>query len=131
MSSKRKLTFLVDACLSAEILEYLSSLRKIKVVSFRDAGLRQDAEDPIVIQKSTDAGAILITSDKRFTENYIPFCTHQGMIKFGVKPTTRLRALKKFLKREERHQAWKGVTHLFEDQFEMKQHGGERISRRY
>ena len=131
MSSKRKLTFLIDCCVSAEVSEYLATLRKVKVISFTEAGLTQNSDDTLVIEKATRAGAMLITGDKRFTEKHVPFCTHEGIIKFGVKPAARLRILRKFLKKREKHLAWKGVTYLLEDQFNLLQHGGDQSSMPY
>jgi hypothetical protein len=96
----------------------------MKVVSFTEAPLTQSSDDDLVIERATRAGALLITSDKRFTETHVPLCRHEGIIKFGVKPRAQLRILKKFLKRSERHLAWKGVTYLLENQCEMRQHIG-------
>src|SRR5229473_7963512 len=124
MASRRKFVFLVDYCVHAEVPEYLSRLRKTKVVSFAEAHLTQSSDDNLVIERATRAGALLITSDKRFTEIHIPLCSHEGIIKFGVKPRAQLRILKKFLKRSEKHLAWKGVTYLLENEFEMRQHIG-------
>ena|SRR6266446_2771785 len=131
MASRKKLVFLVDYCVHAEVPDYLSNLRKVKVVSFAEASLTQNSDDTLVIERATKAGAMLITSDKRFTETHVPFCNHEGIIKFGVRPTAQLRILKKFLQRSEKHQAWKGVTYLLEDQFEMRQHGGTTSSMPY
>jgi hypothetical protein len=124
MASRRKFVFLVDYCVHAEVSHYLSRLRKVKVVSFMEARLTQNSDDTLVIERATQAGALLITSDKRFTETHVPLCSHEGIIKFGVRPTAQLRILKKFLKRSEKHYAWKGVTYLLENQFEMRQHIG-------
>lgn len=124
MASKRKFVFLVDYCVHAEVSYYLSRLKKVKVVSFAEARLTQHSDDDLVIERATEVGALLITSDKRFTEAHVPLCSHEGIIKFGVNPRAQLRILKKFLKRNEKHQAWKGVTYLSENQFEMRQHIG-------
>ncbi len=124
MASKRKFVFLVDYCVHAEVSSYLSRLRKVKVVSFEEARLTQHSDDKLVIERATQAGALLITSDKRFTETHVPLCSHEGIIKFGVNPRAQLRIFKKFLKRNEKYHAWKGVTYLLEDQFEMREHIG-------
>src|SRR5215470_4608927 len=105
MASRRKLVFLVDYCVHAEVSGHLSRLRKVKLVSFTEACLTQNSDDQLVIERATQAGAILITSDKRFTETHVPLCSHEDIIKLGVKPRAQLRILRKFLKRSEKHQA--------------------------
>jgi|SRR5882672_1771978 len=131
MASKRKLGFLIDHCVDAEISRYLSRLRGVKVLSFDDVGLTQRSIDPHVIEKATQAGAMLITNDKRFTEKSIPCCTHIGIIKFNTRLTIRLRSFQKFMRLKEKHLAWKGVTHLYEEQAVIHQHNGETLAVSY
>lgn len=131
MASKKKLSFLVDHCVDAEIFRYLSEKKRIKVFSFEDIGLSQRAIDAHVLAKATQVEALLITSDKRFTENSVPFCTHMGIIKLHMRVTARLRYFKKFMCMNERHLAWKGVTHLFEEEIMINQHNGELLSAQY
>src|SRR2546426_1086486 len=128
MASRRKLAFLVDNCVMGEVVTYLSRLKKVKVVSFEAVGLTQGSSDEHVIEKAAKARALVVTGDKRFTEAHIPFCNHEGIVKFNVKPNARIRCLKKFLLMKERHQAWKGVTHLYDDKIEMFQHIGIHLS---
>ena len=128
MPSRRKLKFLVDACVDESISSYLKERKRITLISFAEAGLNGGSHDPTVIEKATRAGAILVTSDKRFTESHIPLCSHEGIIKFSVTFIKRLECLQKFLRMSERHDAWKSITHLFEDRIEMSQHVGHRLS---
>jgi len=125
MASTRKLTFLPDHNLPSEISKYLSKLKKVTVHGFEAVGLPQHADDPQVIEAATKQRLLVLTGDKRFTEEHIPLCRHEGIIKFEVtKPATRLRCLKKFMRMRERHLAWKGVTRLYEDSVVMQQHNG-------
>jgi hypothetical protein len=75
---------------------------------------------------------LTLTGDKRFTEEHLPLCLHEGIVKFEVtKPATRLRCLKRFMRMKERHLAWKGVTRLYEDSVVMQQHNGTRSTIQY
>lgn len=132
MASRRKLAFLPDYNLPAEITAYLSKLRKVTVRSFDAIGLQQDAGDDRVIEVATIHGLLTLTGDKRFTEEHLPLCRHEGIVKFEVtKPATRLRCLKRFMRMKERHLAWKGVTRLYEDSVVMQQHNGTRSTIQY
>ncbi len=128
MASRRKLRFLVDACVSADISNYLAERKKVALVSFEEAGLTNRSEDARIIENATRAGAIVMTSDKRFTESHIPLCTHAGILKFSVHFIDRLNCLKKFLRLPERHKVWKSVTHIFKDRIEISQHVGRRLT---
>lgn len=90
--------------------------------------MTERSSDEHVLDKATQAGVMVVTGDKRFTETHIPLCRHEGIVKFNVKPAARLRAMKKFLRTKERHLAWKGVAYLFEDQVVIHQHNGEQLS---
>ena len=127
MASKRKLKFLVDKCVEESVSSYIRGRKHISLISFDEAGLNGRSHDPTVIKKATQNGAMLVTSDKRFTESYIPLCSHEGIIKFNIAFIKRLECFKKFLRMSERHDAWKSITHLFEDRIEMKQHTGSRL----
>ena len=132
MASKRKLAFLPDYCLPGEITKYLSKLNKVTVRSFEAIGLQQRANDDQVIETATKEGLLILTADKRFTEEHIPLCRHEGIIKFEVtKPATKLRCLKKFMRMKERHLAWKGVTHLYEHFVVLQQHTGIQSTSQY
>ena len=132
MASTRKLAFLPDHNLPSEITKYLSKLKKVKVSSFEAVGLQQRADDPQVIEAATNQGLLVLTGDKRFTEEHIPLCRHEGIIKFEViKPATRLRCLKKFMRMRERHLAWKGVTHLYEHEVILQRHNGTQSTIQY
>lgn len=132
MASTRKLAFLPDHNLPSEISRYLSKLRKVTVSNFEAVGLQQRADDDQVIEVATRHGLLTLTSDKRFTEEHFPLCRHEGIIKFEVtKPATRLRCLKKFMRMRERHDAWKGVTHLYEDSVVMQLHNGTKNTIKY
>jgi hypothetical protein len=125
MASKRKLAFLPDHCISGEIVDYLGGLKRVRVVSFESLGLQSRAEDDRVIEEATKARLLVLTVDKRFTEDHIPLCRHEGIVKFEVsKPATMLRCLQKFLHMKERHYAWKGVTRLYESSVVIHQHNG-------
>jgi predicted nuclease of predicted toxin-antitoxin system len=127
VASKRKLAFLPDHNIPSEIIFYLSSLRKVQVMSFEEINLSRSATDPQVIEAATKEQLLILTADKRFTEDHIPLCQHQGIVKLEVsKPETRLRCLKRFMHMPERHLAWKGVTHLYESLVMLQQHSGER-----
>jgi predicted nuclease of predicted toxin-antitoxin system len=132
VASKKKLVFLPDHNIEAEIVSYLKSLRKVSVVSFAEVNLSQSADDPQVIEVATKEELLILTGDKRFTEKYIPMCRHQGIVKFDVgKPTTRLRCLKGFLGLRERHLVWKGVAHLHEASVMLQQHNGDQTTIQY
>jgi predicted nuclease of predicted toxin-antitoxin system len=95
MTSRRKLAFLPDHNVPAEIVKYLTTLSSVTVTHFGEIGLQQRADDPQVIETATKKGLLLLTGDKRFTEQHVPLCTHAGIVKFEVsKPATRLRCLK-------------------------------------
>ncbi len=127
MASRRKLKFLVDKCVDEGVSSYIRDQRHIALISFDEAGLNGGSHDSTVIEKATQKGAMVVTSDKRFTESYIPLCSHEGIIKFNIAFIKRLECFKKFMHMSERHNAWKSVTHLFEDRIEMKQHTGSRL----
>jgi len=132
MASRRKLAFLPDHNLPSEITKYLSKLSKVTVSSFGAIDLQQRADDDQVIEAATRHGLLTLTGDKRFTEEHLPLCRHEGIIKFEVtKPATRLRCLKKFMRMKERHLAWKGVTRLYEDSVVMQQHNGTQSTIQY
>jgi len=132
MASRRKLAFLPDHNLPSEIAKYLSKLKKVTVSSFEAIGLQQRADDDQVLETATQRGLLILTGDKRFTEEHVPLCRHEGIIKFEVtKPATRLRCLKKFMRLKERHLAWKGVTRLYEDSVVMQQHNGTQSTIQY
>ena len=132
MASKRKLAFLPDHNLPSEIAKYLSTLKKVTVSSFEKIGLQPRADDDQIIEIATKQGLLILTGDKRFTEEHVPLCRHEGIIKFEVtKPATRLRCLKKFMRMSERHLAWKGVTHIYEQSVELKQHNGTESTLQY
>jgi predicted nuclease of predicted toxin-antitoxin system len=132
MASRRKLAFLPDHNLPSEIAKYLSKLKKVTVSSFEAIGLQQRADDDQVIETATQRGLLILTGDKRFTEEHVPLCRHEGIIKFEVtKPATRLRCLKKFMQLQERHLAWKGVTHLYEHSVVLQQHNGTQSTIQY
>lgn len=132
MASRRKLAFLPDHNLPSEITKYLGTLKKVTVSSFAAIGLQQRADDNQVIEAATTHGLLTLTGDKRFTEEHIPLCRHEGIIKFEVaKPDTRLRCLKKFMRMKERHLSWKGVTRLYEDSAVLKQHDGTQSTIQY
>lgn len=132
MASKRKLAFLPDHCLSGEIAEYLRKLKKITVKNFEEIGLQQRAKDDQIIEAASKQGLLIITVDKRFTEEHLPLCRHEGIIKFEVaKPATRLRCLKRFMRMSQRHLAWKGVTHLYEHSVVLQQHSGVQLTIEY
>ena len=132
MASRRKLAFLPDHCLPSEITNYLTKLRKVTVNRFEEIGLQQRAEDDQVIEVATSQGLLILTVDKRFTEEHFPLCRHEGIIKLEVtRPATSLRCLKKFMRMRERHLAWKGVTRLYEDSVVMQQHNGTKSTTRY
>ncbi|MBI3001887.1 MAG: DUF5615 family PIN-like protein, partial [Deltaproteobacteria bacterium] len=100
-------------------------LKKVTVSSFEAIGLQQRADDDQVIETATQRGLLILTGDKRFTEEHIPLCRHEGIIKFEVtKPATRLRSLQKFMRLKQRHLAWKGVTRLYEHAMVLQQHNG-------
>lgn len=125
MASRRKLAFLPDHNLSSEITKYLSKLKKVTVSSFDAIGLQGRADDTQVIEVATEEKLLILTGDKRFTEEHIPLCRHEGIVKFEVaKPATRLRCLRKFMRMKERHLAWKGVTRLYEHSVVLHQHNG-------
>lgn len=127
MASKRKLKFLVDKCVEESVSSYIKEQRHISLLSFDEAGLNGRSQDPTVIEKATQNGAMLVTSDKRFTESHIPLCSHEGIIKFNTKFIIRLECFRKFLHMRERHDAWKSITHLYEDRIVMRQHTGSRL----
>lgn len=132
MASRKKLAFLSDHNLPSEITKYLGTLKKVTVSSFEEIGLHQGADDGQVIEAATRHGLLTLTGDKRFTEEYIPLCRHEGIIKFEVtKPATRLRCLRKFMRMRERHLARKGVTRLYEDSVVLKQHNGTQSTIQY
>jgi hypothetical protein len=132
MASRRKLAFLPDHNLPSEIAKYLSKLKKVTVSSFEAVGLRQRADDDQVIETATQRGLLILTGDKRFTEEHVPLCRHEGIIKFEVtRPAARLRCLKKFMRLKERHLAWKGVTHLYEHSVVLQQHNGTQSTIQY
>ena len=132
MASRRKLAFLPDHCLPSEITNYLSKLRKVTVSSFEATGLQQRADDDQVIEVATNQGLLILTVDKRFTEEHFPLCRHEGIIKFEVtKPATSLRCLKRFMRMRERHLAWKGVTRLYQDFVVMQLHNGTKNTIQY
>ena len=126
MGSKRKLCFLVDYCIVGEVFDYLRDLQRVRVISFKNAGLTQRSSDEQVLEKATAEGALVLTADKRFTEKHRTICTHEGIIKFDVRnPRAKLRLLKDFLRTYERHLAWKSVVHLHENQIVMHGHDGQ------
>ncbi len=128
MASRRKLAFLVDHCLPLEVTKYLRTLRKVAVNDFDAIGLQQRVTDDQVIEAATEQKLLLLTADKRFTEEHIPLCRHEGIIKFETKLTTSVRCLKQFMRMKERHNVWKGVTHLYENRVVIQQHNGLRKS---
>jgi predicted nuclease of predicted toxin-antitoxin system len=126
MASKRKLAFLPDHNLPSEIIRYLSSLRKVSVTTFEAIDLPRHADDSQVIEAATKEKLLILTGDKRFTEDHIPLCRHEGIVKFEVsKPATRLRCLKRFMHMQERHLVWKGVARLYEFNVTLQQHNGD------
>lgn len=132
MASRRKFAVLPDHCLPGEITRYLHGLRKVSVSNFDSIGLQQRADDDQVIEAATNHGLLILTGDRRFTEEHIPLCKHEGIVKFEVaKPATRLRCLKKFMKMKEKHLAWKGVTHLYESHLVQQLHNGTKNLIRY
>ena len=133
MASRRKLAFAVDACAGDEVYRYLVTRRKIKVCDISALGLSGTgrSHDDRVIDVATSNGMILITADKGFTENHRPLCKHEGIIKFSGPPGTRVSRLKRFLKMSIRHDAWKSVTHLRQDEIYMKRHNGEALTLNY
>lgn len=132
MASRRKLAFLPDHNLPSEIAKYLSKLKKVSVSNFEAIGLHQRADDDQVIETATQRRLLILTGDKRFTEEHLPLCRHEGIIKFEVtKPATRLRCLKKFMRMKERHLTWKGVTHLYEHSVVLQQHNGTQSTIQY
>ena len=117
---------MVDYCIVGEVFAYLCSLRKVRVISFKDAGLSQRASDEHVVDKATNEGALVLTGDKRFTEEHKIICTHEGIVKFDVRnPAAKLRLLKDFLRTREKHLAWKSIVHLHEDRIVMLGHAGQ------
>jgi predicted nucleic acid-binding protein len=132
MASKRKLAFLPDHNLSSEIIKYLSSLRKVSVTTFEAINLSRHADDSQVIEAATKEKLLILTGDKRFTEDYIPLCRHEGIVKFEVsKPATWLHCLKRFMLMQERHLVWKSVTHLYEFNVILQRHNGSRSTVTY
>ena len=126
MVSRRKLRFLVDQCVDVSVSSYIREQKHISLISFDEAGLNGVSHDSTVIEKATQIDALLVTSDKRFTESHVPLCSHAGIIKFNITFMKRLECFKKFLRMSERHNAWKSVTHLYEDKIEMQRHNGPR-----
>ena len=125
MASRRRLRFLVDYCVLGEVFTYLSGRKKISVVSFKDAGLTQRASDEHVLDRAMAERAIVLTGDKRFTEEHKIVCTHEGIVKFEVRnPNAKLRLLKAFMRTRERHSAWKSIVRLRESQMQIYGHGG-------
>ena len=121
-----------DHCVSGDVVRYLCGLRKVTVMRFEQIGLRQNADDVEVITAATKERLLLVTGDKRFTERDIPLCSHEGIIKFEVtKPATRLSCIKKFMRMQERHNAWKGITHLYERHITQLGHDGIQRELRY
>jgi predicted nuclease of predicted toxin-antitoxin system len=132
MASKRKLAFLPDHNLPSEIIRYLRKLKKVSVVSFEAINLSRNADDPQVIEVATREKLLILTADKRFTEDHIPLCRHEGIVKFEItKPETRLRCLKRFMQLPERHLVWKGVAHLYESSVKLQQHNGDQSTHPY
>jgi predicted nuclease of predicted toxin-antitoxin system len=79
MASKRKLAFLPDHNLPSEIIRYLSSLKKVSVTTFEAVTLSRHADDSQVIEAATKEKLLILTGDKRFTEDHIPLCKHEGI----------------------------------------------------
>lgn len=84
MASRRKLAFLADHCLPGKIITYLTSLRRVNVTRFEAIGLQQRADDNHVIEAATKQRLLILTGDKRFSEEHLPLCKHEGIIKFEV-----------------------------------------------
>ncbi len=122
-----KLKVLTDENVPRLVCDWLSSLRRIDLLTARDAGLL-NREDESLIQHAAASGRVFLAADKVFAEHNFPVCTHRGIInvaKLNNKPWTCKERLSQVLRKSRRFMNH-NVVHLGQDQYWVVQAGGKK-----
>ena len=86
--SAHKLKILADENIPGFICAWLKAMRRIDLVTVREAQLHGQ-EDSKVVAHAKAQGRIVLAGDKAFSEQNYTICTHPGIInvsKFNTKP---------------------------------------------
>src|SRR5712692_8487434 len=97
----RKLKLLSDENIPRSVCDWLNGLRRIDLLTVRDAGLL-DQEDAVLLHYATAQGRVLLAADKVFAEQNYPVCTHSGIMnvaKLNNKPSTCKRRVSQVLRK--------------------------------
>ncbi len=130
--SARKLKLFSDENIPSSVCRWLSTLKRVDLVTVQNARLL-GREDEAIVKYATEQKRVVLAADKGLSEHNFAVCTHSGILnvyRFNTRPATLKEKLSKVLSKGRRFLDH-NVVHLREEEYWVVERGNRKRSIKY